>query len=161
MSSSEEAPARRKVFFTNEFKRNIRQLARKYRRIKSDIQPILTELSEGGTPGDRIPGPSVEVYKARARNSDSVRGKSGGYRMIYTRSPENTVILVTIYSKTEQSDISPQEIQQVLTAYEDEQQAEESSEGIADQPRNAEQSEPAETKPNEQEQNDKDEAFRE
>jgi hypothetical protein len=37
---------------TPEFKRNIRQLAKKYRRIKTDVQPLLDELTQGQTPGD-------------------------------------------------------------------------------------------------------------
>jgi mRNA-degrading endonuclease RelE of RelBE toxin-antitoxin system len=110
------------IFFTGEFKRNLRQLAKKYRHIKADVQPILDDIENGQTPGDRIPGVQFEVYKVRARNSDSARGKSGGYRIIYQRTLEMTVILITIYSKTEQSDISPQEIQSIINHYEPEQQ---------------------------------------
>lgn len=113
------------VFFTPEFKRNLRQLAKKYRRIQTDIQPLLSELQTGATPGDQIPGVPYEVYKARARNSDAVRGKSGGYRIVYQRTAELAIILLTIYSKTEQSDISLQEIQVILSQYEQEQTNEE------------------------------------
>lgn len=84
MSSNESAPPSSRVFFTGEFKRNLRQLAKKYRHIKADIQPILTALDSGETPGDRIPGVPVAIYKVRARNSDRARGKSGGYRIIYS-----------------------------------------------------------------------------
>jgi len=41
MSPNEEAQPTKEVFFTHEFKRNMRQLAKKYRRIQQDIQPIL------------------------------------------------------------------------------------------------------------------------
>ena len=34
------------VAFTPEFKRNLRQLAKKYRHIKSDLQPILDQLAK-------------------------------------------------------------------------------------------------------------------
>ncbi len=37
------------VSFTPEFKRNIRRLARKYRNIRSDIQPIIAKLTQGET----------------------------------------------------------------------------------------------------------------
>lgn len=74
----------------------------------------------GVTPGDRITGVMVEVYKVRARNSDSTRGKSGGYRIVYQVTSENAVILITIYSKTEQSDISPQEIRNIIIEYQQE-----------------------------------------
>jgi mRNA-degrading endonuclease RelE of RelBE toxin-antitoxin system len=73
----------RDVRFTPEFKRNLRQLAKKYRHIRSDIQPVVDTLMAGELPGDKIPGIGFPVYKVRIRNSDASRGKSGGYRMIY------------------------------------------------------------------------------
>lgn len=115
----------RTVFFTGEFKRNLRQLAKKYRRIKQDIQPVLTDLENGATPGDQIPGVSFIVYKVRARSSDTTKGKSGGYRIIYQHTPQDAIILITIYSKTEQSDILPHEIQSIITTYEQEHNEEE------------------------------------
>jgi mRNA-degrading endonuclease RelE of RelBE toxin-antitoxin system len=116
---NEHAPLfNRDVFFTPEFKRNLRQLARKYRRIKSDIEPIVTQLTHGETPGDRVPGLYDVIYKVRARNSDSAKGKRGGYRIIYQITVEKTVILITIYSKTEQADITADEIQKIITQHE-------------------------------------------
>ena len=73
----------RDVSFTGEFKRNLRQLAKKYRHIKSDMQSILDTLETGANPGDRIPGIAFKIYKVRIRNSDSMKGKRGGYRLIY------------------------------------------------------------------------------
>lgn len=98
MSPEEDHASGRAVFFTHEFKRNIRQLARRYRQLQMDIQPVLTALEAGATPGDRITGVSVEVDKVRAVNSDRARGKSGGYRIIYQITAENTVVLITIYT---------------------------------------------------------------
>jgi mRNA-degrading endonuclease RelE of RelBE toxin-antitoxin system len=118
MPSEPELPLLGTVFFTPEFKRNLRQLAKKYRRIKSDLQPLLDELSEGQTSGDQIPGVTFEVFKVRVRNSDSGKGKSGGYRVIYQRTVEGAVRLVTIYSKTEQADIAANEIHRIILAYE-------------------------------------------
>jgi mRNA-degrading endonuclease RelE of RelBE toxin-antitoxin system len=122
MSTRDDTPASVAIFFTNEFKRNVRQLAKKYRRIRQDIQPTIDDIAAGNTPGDRIPGVLSEIYKARARNTDSSRGKSGGYRIIYQRTSENTIILITLYSKTEQSDVSLQEIQSIVTTYKQTQQ---------------------------------------
>ncbi len=118
MSPNDDSLSPYAVFFTGEFKRNLRQLAKKYRRIKTDIQPLLTDLEAGKTPGDQIPGLDVIIYKVRTRNSDSAKGKSGGYRIIYQKTAELTVILITIYSKTEQADISLSEIRAIITAYE-------------------------------------------
>jgi mRNA-degrading endonuclease RelE of RelBE toxin-antitoxin system len=107
-----------RVAYTLEFKRNLRQLAKKYRRIRSDVQPLINKLIQGKTPGDQIPGVRYEVFKARVRNSDTTRGKSGGYRIIYYRSGNGPTVLVTIYSKSEQSDIAPAEIRRIILEHE-------------------------------------------
>lgn len=117
MPNDEETPAVL-VEYTSEFKRNLRQLAKKYRQIKSDIQPLLDTLEQGGVPGDQVPNVAYEIYKARVQNSDSGKGKSGGYRILYQRSAEGAIVLVTIYSKTEQEDITPHEIRQIVLDYE-------------------------------------------
>ncbi len=81
-------PQALEVVYTSEFKRNLRQLAKKYRHIKSDLQPIIENLIRGKMPGGRIPGTRFEVFKVRVKNSDAAKGKSGGYRIIYHR-PES------------------------------------------------------------------------
>jgi mRNA-degrading endonuclease RelE of RelBE toxin-antitoxin system len=103
-----------RVAFTPEFKRNLRQLAKKYRHIKSDLQPILDQLVNGGKPGDQVPGVRFEVFKVRAKNSDAGKGKSGGYRLIYLVKCASERILVTVYSKTEQADIAADKIRQII-----------------------------------------------
>jgi len=104
------------IEYTGEFKRNIRQLAKKYRRIKTDLQELLDELLKGHKPGDQIKGVNEEVFKARVRNTDSAKGKSGGYRVIYQYKNEQ-IILITIYSKSEQQDIESSEIQQIILTH--------------------------------------------
>jgi mRNA-degrading endonuclease RelE of RelBE toxin-antitoxin system len=123
MSNDYRPPPPIEVRFTPEFKRNIRQLAKKYRRIKTDLQPLLDQLGQGQTPGDRIPGLQHEVFKVRVRNSDSGKGKSGGYRIIYQRATESAIHLITIYSKTEQEDITLTDLRQIILDYETQQAA--------------------------------------
>lgn len=115
-SEAEQVPTTTRLF-TPEFKRNIRQLTKKYRRLKSDLNPLFTELGQGQVPGDQIPGVLYEVYKVRVKNSDSNKGKSGGYRVIYQRTQNSDIVLVTIYSKSEQSDIAAQEIRDIILAH--------------------------------------------
>ena len=38
------------------FLRQLKRLRKKYRRIQSDLQPLLDELRSGATPGDRVQG---------------------------------------------------------------------------------------------------------
>jgi mRNA-degrading endonuclease RelE of RelBE toxin-antitoxin system len=105
------------VFFTPEFKRNLRKLEKKYRHIRDDIQPIIDEIIGGETPGDQINGVQDRVFKVRAKNSDAARGKSGGYRMIYLVKAD-AIVLITLYSKTEQADVAAAEIRRIISNYE-------------------------------------------
>jgi len=104
------------VSFTPEFKRNLRQLAKKYRHIRDDIQPVIDEISKGLKPGDRISGLQEVVFKVRAGNSDARKGKSGGYRIIYHAKSLTEHILLTVYSKSEQGDVAPAEIRRIIAS---------------------------------------------
>jgi hypothetical protein len=44
------------ISFTLEFKRNLRALAKRYRCIRSDIQPLIDKLLAGELPGNQVPG---------------------------------------------------------------------------------------------------------
>ena len=115
MSSEESTETGPRVEYTSEFKRNVRQLAKKYRLIKSDVGPVIETLQSGETPGDEISrsGAGLRVFRVRIRNSDSQRGKSGGYRMIYW-ARESRVVLITIYSKAEQGNVSASQIRRII-----------------------------------------------
>lgn len=52
------------------FNRNIRTLAKKYRSIRNDLQPIIEQLEIGELPGEQIQGTNYTVFKLRVRNSD-------------------------------------------------------------------------------------------
>ena len=111
------------IRYTPEFKRNIRQLAKKYRKIRGDLQPLIDQLLRQETPGDRIPGIDAVVYKVRIRNSDARRGTRGGYRVVYYLQTSQSRVLLTIYSKTEQGDVSVSFVRQmILDAQEDKSQ---------------------------------------
>lgn len=100
------------------FNRNLRKLAKKYRNIQNDIQPIIQQLQEGQLPGDRISGIDYTVFKLRVRNSDIQKGKSGGYRLIYYVKTATGIILLTIYSKSAQTNIAVEDIQNIIAKYE-------------------------------------------
>jgi mRNA-degrading endonuclease RelE of RelBE toxin-antitoxin system len=102
------------ISFTLEFKRNLRALAKKYRSIRSDIQPLIDQLSTGMLPGDQVPGISLAIFKVRLQNSDIQKGKRSGYRCIYYLKTRNDIILITVYSKSEQSDVTATRIHTIL-----------------------------------------------
>ena len=107
------------VRFTPEFKRNLHALSKKYRHIRSDLEPIIERLRDGHRPGDQIPGVAYAVYKVRVRNRDAGKGTRGGYRLLYYVATPTAVILVTVYSKSEQADISAARIRRIIREYDD------------------------------------------
>jgi mRNA-degrading endonuclease RelE of RelBE toxin-antitoxin system len=100
------------------FKRKLRNLAKKYRSIRDDIEPVIVQLQMGELPGDKISGIGYEVFKIRVRNSNIQKGKSGGYRLIYYVKNAKGIILLTIYTKSEQADILADEIRSIISEYE-------------------------------------------
>ncbi len=105
------------VLFADEFKRNIHHLAKKYRHIRSDIQPVIDRLQKGEVLGDRIPESHAIFYKVRIKNSDIGKGKRSGYRLIYQVQSAKITILLTIYAKSEREDISIKRIRQIVNEW--------------------------------------------
>ncbi len=106
------------VFFTSEFRRNVRRLSKKYRRLQVDVQPVIDQLQAGQTPGEQIPRVGYRVFKVRVQNTDIDKGKRSGYRMIYYVQTPSAVILITIYSKSDQGDVTPDFVRRVIGEYE-------------------------------------------
>ncbi len=104
----------KEIQFTLPFKRRLKKLQKRYRQIKQDIQPLLTELQQGNLIGNQITGVSQIVYKARAKNSDIPTGKSGGYRLIYQVVSNQVILLLIIYAKSDQTNISAEEIETII-----------------------------------------------
>jgi mRNA-degrading endonuclease RelE of RelBE toxin-antitoxin system len=110
-------PNKIELKFASEFKRNIRLLSKKYRRIKSDLAPLFSELEQGVTPGDQIQSVGATLYKVRVRNTDSQKGKRGGYRIVYYIKHQNQTILLAAYSKNEKDNISTELLQKLVDKY--------------------------------------------
>ena len=108
------------VRYTEAFKRQLKRLARKYRHIRADLEPLIRQLQAGKTPGEQIQGVRYTIFKVRVRNSDAQRGTSGGYRVIYYVVRPDDTLLVTIYSKSEQDDIDGDAIARIVNAAEGE-----------------------------------------
>ncbi|MEG4012600.1 MULTISPECIES: type II toxin-antitoxin system RelE/ParE family toxin [unclassified Microcoleus] len=104
------------IDLTPEYKRNLREFSKKYRNVRLDTQPIIEQFQEGNFIGDRIPGmgENYVILKVRVRNSNIQKGKSAGYRLIYQVESPTSVLLLTIYAKSDREDISPNEIRNIL-----------------------------------------------
>jgi mRNA-degrading endonuclease RelE of RelBE toxin-antitoxin system len=116
---SEPPPSPVEIRFTPEFKRNLRALSKRYRHIRSDIEPIIEQLQAGNFIGDRIPRTGYSLYKVRVRNQDAQRGQSGGYRIVYYLQAPQRVIFITLYSKSDQSDISANAVRRIIRDFEE------------------------------------------
>jgi mRNA-degrading endonuclease RelE of RelBE toxin-antitoxin system len=112
------------IALTPRFKKDLRELAKRYRSIRSDLQPLIEQLQAGETPGDRITGVKYQVFKVRLKNSNIQKGKSGGYRVIYYLKTAQGIIFTTIYSKSDISDVSNDIIEEAIAKYEQETQIE-------------------------------------
>jgi mRNA-degrading endonuclease RelE of RelBE toxin-antitoxin system len=108
----------RHIIFSPAFTRAFKKLQKRYRRIGDDLRPLLDQLRQRETPGDQIPGVGYTVYKARIRNRDAKRGTSGGFRTIYYLETVDQVVLITVYSKSDQSDIPADIIRRLIEEYE-------------------------------------------
>ena len=93
------------------FDKKLESLERKYPRTTDEVLGLVDQLELDQRPGQRVPGVGYAIYKVRLPNRAARRGKSGGFRVIYYAQFSNRVTLLTIYSKTDDTDISDREIQ--------------------------------------------------
>ncbi|WYL96946.1 MAG: type II toxin-antitoxin system RelE/ParE family toxin [Gloeotrichia echinulata IR180] len=110
------------IRFSDEFEQELYRLSKRFRNIRSDVQPIIEQLQQGNVVGDRIAGIGEEyiVYKVRVRNTNIQKGKSAGYRLIYQVETPTSILLLTIYSKSDREDIEVNEIRDIVADFYDE-----------------------------------------
>lgn len=91
---------------TEEFDRQVKQLFKKYKSLIADIIQLKQDLDANPFQGDAL---GDNCYKVRMSISSKGKGKSGGARVITCIKIENdTIHLLTIYDKSEISNISNQ-----------------------------------------------------
>jgi mRNA-degrading endonuclease RelE of RelBE toxin-antitoxin system len=107
------------IDLTPEFYRNLRDLDKRYRNVRADIQTVIQDLEIGNFIGDRISGigEGYVMLKVRVRNRDIQRGKSAGYRLIYQVESPTSVLLLTIYSKSDRTDITAAELRSIAAEF--------------------------------------------
>lgn len=67
--SDETSPV--EVIASPEFKRRLKALTKRYRKVHRDLQPVFESLEAGIFPGDQVPGTNYTVLKLRIKNSDA------------------------------------------------------------------------------------------
>ena len=106
-----------RILAAKEFQDQLRILAKRYRQIQNDIQPLLAQLQSGDFLCDRVAGTGYTVFKVRVKNSDIQKGKSAGYRILYQVLSPTSVLLLLIYTKSDRSDVSTEEIHTVIRRF--------------------------------------------
>jgi len=96
--------------FPKEFKR----LAKKFPSLKGEYQELIRELKANPEKGTLL---GNNVYKIRLAIASKGRGKSGGARVIiYLKTEQGNVYLLSIYDKSEKTVISDKEIRDILNS---------------------------------------------
>ncbi|MGQ9628793.1 MAG: type II toxin-antitoxin system RelE/ParE family toxin [bacterium] len=104
-----------KILTSRAFDKDIKDLQKKYKSIKRDLEGLLDLLGLNPLAGEVVHGFDNKVFKARMSSSDMKRGKSKGFRVIYYVSDRNRAIyLLTIYPKARRENILPNEIRYLL-----------------------------------------------
>lgn len=104
-----------KVLVTSEFKKEIKHLSKKYPSLRKDFEIFIKQLSQ-----DPLQGTSIgkNCYKVRLAISSKGKGKSGGARIItYIQILAETVLLISIYDKSEKATITDKEINDRLKRF--------------------------------------------
>jgi len=113
---SEQVPTI-EIRLTPEFQTKFKALKKRYRDIQSDIKPIFEQLENGLVLGDQFSGIDAVVVKVRVKNSDAKRGKSGGYRLIYWIASPTLIVMLDIYSKSDQENVTAHEVSQIIANF--------------------------------------------
>ncbi len=110
------------IRFSDEFEEELYRLSKRFRNIRSDVQPMIEQLQQGNVIGERIAGIGEQyaVYKVRVRNSNIQKGKSAGYRLIYQLESLTSILLLIIYSKSDREYIGANEIRDIVNDFNNE-----------------------------------------
>jgi len=102
-----------RIELTSKFEKQSKRLSKKYPSIKSDLTKLGEELMVNpmlGTPLGR------NCYKIRMAITSKGKGKSGGARVItHIYVSQTTIYLLSVYDKSEQEDISDEELDALLS----------------------------------------------
>lgn len=94
------------------FGKQLKKLAKKFPSLKNEFKQLLESLEQNPKQGTSI---GNDCFKIRLAIASKGKGKSGGARIItHVQIINNTVYLLSIYDKSEQSSISDKEIKELI-----------------------------------------------
>ena len=97
------------------FEDRVEALEKKYHNAIEQAEKFSERLERGERPGSVVPKVGGAVYKAALRNPAVRGGAPKGYRIIYYVIMREQVYLLTMYSKSQQKDISTTELQWLVS----------------------------------------------
>lgn len=92
------------------FDKSYEKLKKKYPNINLDLNPIIEGFWKSDFPGVKDNDFNYPVYKVRIPSRDQQKGKRGGFRLIYLKRNNVFVLLILIYSKSDQDDLTNNQI---------------------------------------------------
>lgn len=93
---------------THFFEKQLKRLARKFPSLKNEFLNLIDSLQENPEQGKSL---GNNCYKIRISIASKGKGKSGGARIItHLQIIKNKIFLLSIYDKSEQSDITDKEL---------------------------------------------------
>lgn len=102
------------IFLPEFFKKVLKDLKKKYPHVGDDLKVALRVVSDNPELGKSLRG-FADVKKLRVQNSDSARGKRGGYRLIYlVDRTQVRVIPLVLYAKSQKQDLAVKELQRLI-----------------------------------------------
>lgn len=102
-----------KVETITNFEREARRLAKKYKFLKLELGQLIDDLAENPFRGIAM---QHGFYKIRLGIRSKGKGKRGGARVVTcVRVVDEIVYLVSIYDKSEQTDVSDETLNNLLT----------------------------------------------
>lgn len=105
-----------KILPTHQFEKELKRLVKKYPSLKIEFSHLIDLISDDPKSGTPL---GHGCYKIRVGIKSKGKGKSGGARTItYVYVKTETVYLLTIYDKSEKSDLKPNELKEMIDALE-------------------------------------------
>lgn len=102
------------IKFSDNFLKEVKLLSKKFKLLKLDLKQAIDEMETSKGFGVSL---GFNFYKKRVKNSSIPAGKSGGFRVIIFEQIENSIVLISIFSKTDKENLSNVELSTLIKKY--------------------------------------------
>ena len=103
------------IELTANFKKEAKRLSKKYPSFKSELSELIEQLEVNPTLGTPL---GNDIYKIRLAIASKNKGKSGGARVLtFVKITHTTVLLFSVYSKSEIDNLSDKAIKELIKNY--------------------------------------------